>query len=1265
MIRSIGASIGVTVCFFYLGCGSIQVASALSGLNNAPLTIATKLLPSAIAGTPYVAVLDATGGTPGYTWGIAAGKLPSGISLTPTTGIISGTPTASGTSSIGLTLSDASNPTQKRTATVTVTVAPSTLAIVASALPSATDGTAYSQALRATGGTPSYTWSISSGKLPAGLTLGSSTGVISGTPTAISTSNFGVTVRDNERPAQTQSLAMSISAAANPTSLKITPSALPSVSVGIAYSQGLHATGGTAPYIWSVTSGSLPAGLALTTSTGAISGTPTASGTSTFIATVTDSSSRAQSASATMAVVVTPTHLAITPSDLPSVRVGSAYSQVLLASGGTTPYRWSIASGKLPVGLNLTQATGMISGTPTLSETATFTAAVTDSGSPTQSATSASAVVVTANPLVITSSALPAVTAGAAYSQTLQASGGTLPYAWSITSGKLPSGLTLALSTGTISGTPTTSGPFSFTTTVTDSSNPAQTASATAEVVVVSTSLTIVTSALPPISVGAGYSQVLTATGGAAPYSWSITSGQLPGGLSLLSSGAISGTATSSAGSSFTVTVRDSSVPAQIYAAGMTIGGTSGGTSVPLTIVSSSLLSGTDGTPYSQILQASGGTPAYTWSITSGSLPAGLTLAATTGAISGTPTSTGTSSFTATVTDNGSPAQTQSAATSIAVAATTVAAGPGTTWYIRTDGGTRYSANVPTGQCDGQADVAYPGSGANQHCAFNDVRYMWDDGTIGNWGWVISGGDTVVVEGCAASAGQQNPSSPNCRIGWDNNLNNSTANPWCWYAPGNYGSNLGCYNPTIPAGTSGAHTRILGLCAYNNNCTPVKTYPYTGNNLTQLFGGFGNQGVLNLTGTQYVDVEGLEITTHNGKCIQYGSPAYPKTCSNSIPNADDYANNGILTDDTTANILLQDVYVHGFTAAGMFGPIGGAIAMTRVSVDFNGFAGWNFADSSNTPDAAGSSIAASYVTMEGNGCDEQYPIVNGQFPAFACYDSNSGGFGDSWSGQDTPLASFSCDHCQQIYNTKDGWIGPHTITTTLSITNSVSIGNMGQQWKWTIGTNSTALFQNNLTVGNCDRMTQQLPGAAQNFGSGSGLPGSNLSNFCRAAGDMFSLNAGANSTTNIVNNTEVGYNPTIFDLHCITVGTCATAPYIFTNNITLGYTAPNGYGGWGNTEAPGLYYLSDASNVVQASHNIEYGIRNGDTCGGNILCSDPQLVNEPAQGTIPPESVLDNFNFSPISTSPAIGVGITMPGLTTDYNGSTRANPPSIGAVER
>lgn len=587
------------------------------------------------------------------------------------------------------------------------------------------------------------------------------------------------------------------------------------------------------------------------------------------------------------------------------------------------------------------------------------------------------------------------------------------------------------------------------------------------------------------------------------------------------------------------------------------------------------------------------------------------------------------------------------------------------TWFVRQGGGTLYNASTnPTGQCDGLADVDYPGSGSNQHCAVSSIQYLYLNGVSGSSGWSLSGfggGDTVVIRSCAAISGEVNADPPHCRIGTGND-NYST--PLC------QGINAfwGCSMPPLPSGSASQHTRLLGGCAYDGNCTPVKTYPYTSNNLTQLFGGFNAGGVLYLNQDAYIDIEGLEFTSHNGVCSNTGSPAYPVACPNSAP-YDDNAKYGIVTGDTTgnmtgvSNITLQDVYIHGFTSLGIGGSIGGPWTLTRVSIDFNAFAGWNLDNGFDTPDAAGASITQSYVTMIGNGCQEQYPITNSQFPALACWDTNSGGFGDSWSGQNSKLASFTCDHCVVEYNTKDGTIGPHTQIGTITLTNSIYIGEMGQEGKWGQGTNATFLAQNNLFVGNCQRMASALPGAHQNFNQTTGLGGSYLTNFCRAAGNVFDYFADAGSTVNFANNSFVTYQPTVFDFGCNSANACGSTPYNITNNIILGYTTttanyPN------SGQAPGLYQKDDSSVDIVGSHNVEYGIRNGDTCGTNgVICSDPLWVNEPAQGAYPPDSIFDGFNFNLTSGSPARAAGTTGTSVpTTDYAGAAQTSPPTIGA---
>jgi hypothetical protein len=161
----------------------------------------------------------------------------------------------------------------------------------------------------------------------------------------------------------------------NYTTLSVAIATLPWGTTGVPFSQTVTAAGGVAPYSWLITSGSLPSGLALNAATGAITGTPTATGTGTFTIQVTD----ANSATASKPLSITMyAPLAISTTALPTGTVGTAYSQILTATGGSAPYLWSIAAGALPAGLSLNAVTGAITGTPTTTGSATFTVQVKD-----------------------------------------------------------------------------------------------------------------------------------------------------------------------------------------------------------------------------------------------------------------------------------------------------------------------------------------------------------------------------------------------------------------------------------------------------------------------------------------------------------------------------------------------------------------------------------------------------------------------------------------------------------------------------------------------------------------------------------------------------------------------------------------------------------------------------------------------------------------------------------------------------------------------
>ncbi|MES2660864.1 MAG: putative Ig domain-containing protein [Verrucomicrobiota bacterium] len=512
-----------------------------------------------------------------------------------------------------------------------------------SPLTGGTVGTAISRTLTATGGATPYTWTVTTGSPPTGLSL-SSGGVLSGTPGASGTFTFTALVTDGASATASKSFSVTIT----PTLVIASVSPLAGGTVGTALSRTLTATGGTSPYTWTVTTGSPPTGLSLS-SGGVLSGTPTVAATFTFTARVTDNASA--TASKSFSVTITPTLVVSSVSPLAGGTVGTALSRTLTATGGTSPYTWTVSSGTPPTGLSLSNG-GILSGTPTTSGTFAFTALVTDSAS----ATASKSFNVTITPTLVVSSTSPIAggTVGTALSRTLTAIGGTSPYAWAISSGALPSGLSLS-NGGVLSGTPTTAGTFIFTALASDSAS--ATASKSLTVTVTPTLVVSSTSPLTGGTVGTPLSRTLTATGGTSPYVWSVASGIIPDGLTLTSGGVLEGTPTAPDSFTFTALVTDSASATASKSFTVTI-------TPALSISSTSLAAGTVGSTYADALAASGGTPQYIWSVATGDLPGGITLGDA-GTLDGTPTTSGNFLFTAQVADSTGAAVSQSFAITV------------------------------------------------------------------------------------------------------------------------------------------------------------------------------------------------------------------------------------------------------------------------------------------------------------------------------------------------------------------------------------------------------------------------------------------------------------------------------------------------------------------------------------------------------------------------------------------------------------------------
>lgn len=590
-----------------------------------------------------------------------------------------------------------------------------------------------------------------------------------------------------------------------------------------------------------------------------------------------------------------------------------------------------------------------------------------------------------------------------------------------------------------------------------------------------------------------------------------------------------------------------------------------------------------------------------------------------------------------------------------------------TDYYIRHDGGL---LGTTTGTCDGKTNAPLAGS-TGGHCGLNDIKLLQVPFTRT---WSVAGGDRIHL----VDFGLANPyyiGEQNLGLGTDW----SSTFPADCSLPNTDSPN--CILPALPDGTSGAHTQLLG--ANVGQCYNDQTKCSFMMGLNHLFWVYANDN------TQYNDIEGIAIGQPDS-CTVGGSGFLTggtggSTCSHAGP-VNNYATYGIehafQGEQGPSNGIEYDLQIVGIGSKCWHGSHFNRISGDVMTIDHVKYVACGLTGFETDGDLGGTSnesvgtMNISFTQGQWNGCSPVLPTGGGNLGSngfTGCTGQSTGGQGDCFTLQATGgtwnITDSSCN-----YSMQDGFDGLHigddpSNQPTVLFARITSIGDAGQAFK--MSGNATVL--NSFFVGNCRRLTQPFTGNPTNYNTFAGPDA------CRAGSTAMALQLINGGFTHVYFTTLVTYTDTPITFTCAFGQTCSTTTVVdYENNIFLGFGDPGNSG-----QIPhGFYYgtvhddpntpiLSDPFLNTGSSirNNLWFNILAGAVGGPcpqdtavetNYLCVDPQLT---AEGSIDP-TTLDGVNPIPAPGSPVIATGFAISGVTTDYSGATRPNPPSIGALE-